>query len=363
MAIIQIKKQVGNYTGFWYKEEINLKTINRKHEDQSKDAGVETEARTKPGLAEPEAASQHGQHGQPPHPSHTASSQPLEWQYWVQCAGTHTSGAIDELPGCFHSSWIGSIPAQAVCAQRNLASQCPHNPLALGVYGLGGRICITLQDEDKISLVLFFNIPSEGWLEIYRCLLLFWKCAIVVYFLYSWCCPMCKIQGLGCNYMSLIKQEVTSTMIWFKLCEPCRYFFLSLRHVWYLKISNIACILRYCQNIFVSLRARAGWGPRRHLASVKPCLLLLNIPFYLLGVRQVSEELLPAEPLSLLGLVTSFFLYCTWWQSLTGLLCFTPFCQKPFPTGQARGFPQEIHCWGQEQKPGTARGETGFLSQ
>lgn len=68
--------------------------------------------------------------------------------------------------GVFTAAGLAASPARAVCEQRNLPSQCPHNPLALGVYGLGGRICITLQDEDKISLVLFFSIPSEGRLEI-----------------------------------------------------------------------------------------------------------------------------------------------------------------------------------------------------
>lgn len=72
-----------------------------------------------------------------------------------------------------------------MCEQRNLHSQCPHNPLALGVDGLGERIRITLQGEGKNNLLGLFRIPSEGWLEIYRCLLLlFWKCAIVLWFIF-----------------------------------------------------------------------------------------------------------------------------------------------------------------------------------
>lgn len=77
-----------------------------------------------------------------------------------------------------------SIPStRGVCREEPaLSKECPHNPVALGVDGLGGRICITVQDEGKISLG-FFRIPSEGWLENDRGLLLFWKCVIVVYFM------------------------------------------------------------------------------------------------------------------------------------------------------------------------------------
>lgn len=132
-------------------------------------------------------------------------------------------------------------------------------------------------------------------------------------FLNCQCYPMCKIQWLAVNYMSLIKQQVTSTMIWFKLCEPHGSFFLSLRHVWSLKMNNIAFLLGYSQDIFVSLRARAGWGFRRD------CLLLLNIPF-LSAWCQTGLRGTPSCRAPFSHGFGHILLYCAWWQSQTAPL-------------------------------------------
>lgn len=131
-------------------------------------------------------------------------------------------------------------------------------------------------------------------------------------------------------------------MIWFKLCEPRRsLFLLFLKHAWSLKITIVAFILRYSQDIFVSLRAKTAWGPRRPLSSVQHCLLLLNILFLSVWCQTGLRGTFSCR--ALLSWVWSHPSYCTWLQSFTGLLWLfhTFFARNHFQQDKPEIFPQK----------------------
>lgn len=122
----------------------------------SKDAGVEIEGQTKPCLAEIEAASQHGHlcpgltKHLPIHPTPRGAS-PWTDKAGYSCRNPHLRG--QRFTARLLSQQVdwqageSSIPARGVC--EHPSTQCAHNPLALGVDGLGGRTLIPLQGEGK----------------------------------------------------------------------------------------------------------------------------------------------------------------------------------------------------------------------
>lgn len=169
MAIIQFKKQPGNYTDFWYKEEINLKR--NKWETRTpitwgKDLGVETENQPKSGLARMQVAQ--AAWSPPPRPYRAASpstphdKQPVSGLTILDatCRNPHLSGHILICRVLLH--WVGwqvveTCPdmraSRGICIPTG-GELCPRNPLVLSVdWGGGGdTVPITLQGEGKIRL-------------------------------------------------------------------------------------------------------------------------------------------------------------------------------------------------------------------